>query len=143
MDQAKAIINLNEGTIQLEGPVEFVRHYLEMYAPAVKRLPTTAPRTAISGAAEQVRGRLRGTQRSCTRAIRAEIKAAFFDEPKSTQAVRDRLIDKGVVCSSSMLRITLKKATEEGKRIMSGKGRGIVYSKKAGTSEATPAAESP
>jgi hypothetical protein len=143
MDQAKAIINLNEGTIQLEGPMEFVRHYLEMYAPAVKRLPTTTSRTTTSGVAEQVRGRLRGTQRSCTRAIRAEIKAGFFDEPKSTPAVRERLIDKGVVCSSSMLRITLKKATEEGKLVISGRGRGIVYNRKAGTSEATPAAELP
>ena len=40
MDQAKAIINLNEGVIQLEGPVEFVERYLEKYAPVVKGAPT-------------------------------------------------------------------------------------------------------
>ena len=36
MDQAKAVINLNEGVIQLEGPVGFVQRYLEKYAPAKK-----------------------------------------------------------------------------------------------------------
>lgn len=37
MDQAKAIINLKEGTVQLEGPVEFVREYLDRFA--AKELP--------------------------------------------------------------------------------------------------------
>lgn len=142
MDQAKAIINVNEGTIQLEGPVEFVRHYLEIYAPAVKRLPMTAPRTATSGTAEQVPSRLRGTLRSCTRAIRAEIKAGFFDDPKSTQDVRGRLAEKGVVSSGSLLRASLKKAVEEGRLISAGRRRGLTYSMKVETSKAIPSAES-
>lgn len=142
MDQAKAIINLNEGIIQLEGPVEFVQHYLEMYAPAVKVLSPTTPRTAVSGAAKEARGRRRGGRLSCTRAIRGEIKAGFFDEPKSTQAVRKRLAERGVVCSVGMLRAGLKKAVEEGRLNTAGRRRGLVYSKKVEASEATPA-ESP
>jgi hypothetical protein len=35
MTNAKALINLTEGTIQLEGPVTFVREYLEKYSPAM------------------------------------------------------------------------------------------------------------
>lgn len=142
MDQAKAIINLNEGIIQLEGPVEFVQHYLEMYAPAVKGLPPTAPRTAVSGAAKEARGRRRGGRFSCTRAIRGEIKAGFFDEPKSTQAVREWLAERGVVCSIGMLRAGLKKAVEEGRLNTAGRRRGLVYSRKAETSASAPAPES-
>lgn len=143
MDQAKAIINLHEGIIQLEGPVEFVQRYLEMYAPAVKGLPPTAPRTAVSGTAKEARGKRRGGRLSCTRAIRAETKAGFFDEPKSTQAVRERLAERGVVCSRSLLRAGLKRAVEEGRLSTAGRGRGLVYSRKVETSEATPAAASP
>ena len=98
MDQAKAIINLNEGIIQLEGPVEFVQCYLERYAPAMKGVSTPAPLT--DGAAKQTRtrGRGRGGRASCARAIRAEIKTGFFDEAKSTKAVRERLTEKGISC---------------------------------------------
>ena len=143
MDQAKAIINLNEGIIQLEGPVEFVQLYLERYAPAVKGLPPTAPRTAVSEAAKEARGRKRGGRLSRTRAIRGEIKAGFFDEPKSTQAVRERFAERGVVCSRGLLRAGLKKAIQEGRLSTAGRGRGLVYSRKVETSEATPSAESP
>jgi hypothetical protein len=131
MDQAKAIINLNEGIIQLEGPVEFVQRYLEKYAPDMKGLSTSESQAGTSRRRVEARGRPRGGQRSCTRVIRAEIKAGFFDEPRSTQAARERLTDKGVVCSSSVLRTSLRKAVEEGKLSTTGRGRGLVYSRKA------------
>ena len=130
MDQAKAVININEGVIQLEGPVEFVRHYLEKYAPAMKALSTLEPQASSSGQVE-ARGRPRRGQRSCTRAIRAEIKAGFFDKPRATQAVRERLTEKGVVCSVGVLRVSLRKAVEEGRLETTGRGRGLVYSRKA------------
>jgi hypothetical protein len=134
MDQAKAIINLNEGIIELEGPVEFVRHYLEMYAPAVKRPLPASSQTAVSGVAKKARGRRKGSQRSCTRAIRGEIKAGFFDEARSTQVIRERLAERGVVCSTGVLRSGLKKAVADGRLVTAGRRRGLVYSKKAETS---------
>ena len=48
MDQAKAVINLNEGIIQLEGPVEFVRRYLEKYAPATKVFSAPESQASVS-----------------------------------------------------------------------------------------------
>ena len=135
MDQAKAIINLNEGIIQLEGPVGFVERYLERYGSAIKGLPAVEPQAVAPKRAPRTRGRARGDQRSCTRAIRAEIKARFFDEPKSTRAVRERLTEKGVSCSSGVLRISLRKAVEEGRLGTAGRGRGLVYSRKAEVGE--------
>jgi hypothetical protein len=35
MDEARVVINLKEGIIELEGPVDFVRHYLDMYQSAI------------------------------------------------------------------------------------------------------------
>ena len=143
MDQAKAVINLNEGVIQLEGPVEFVQRYLEKYAPAIKGLPPAEPQAGTEGKAVRSQGRPRGGQRSCTRAIRAEIKSGFFDEPKRSGAVRERLAEKGVACSIGLLRASLRKAVEEGRLGTTGKGRGLVYSRKAEGGEVVPPVELP
>ena len=51
MDQARAVINLNEDVIQLEGPVEFVQRYLERYAPAIKGF--TAPEAEVAASARR------------------------------------------------------------------------------------------
>jgi hypothetical protein len=140
MDQAKAVINLNEGIIQLEGPVEFVQRYLEKYAPAVKAAPVAKVEAVAPAKQAKPRAKRRGGQRSCTRAIRAEIKAGFFDEPRSGRAVGDRLAEKGVTCSVGMLRTSLKKAVAEQRLVVAGRGRGVSYSRKTASSEVTPEA---
>jgi len=143
MDQAKAIINLHEGIIQLEGPVEFVQRYLEMYAPAVKGAPTPGPQTQAPGKKAKAGGRSRGGRGSCARAVRAEIKAGFFDEPRTTKAVRERLAEKGIVCSSGALRATLKETVDKGRLQTSGRGRGIAYGRNLEMAGSTPPAEPP
>ena len=143
MDQAKAVINLKEGIIQLEGPVEFVERYLEKYASAIGGLPSPESRVGTPGKRVEVTARPRGRQRSCTRAIRAEIKAGFFDEPRATKSVRERLTEKGVACSSGLLRASLRKAVEEGRLGTTGRGRGLVYSRKAEGGGVVPPVELP
>ena len=141
MDQARAVININEGVIELEGPVEFVRLYLEKYAPAIKVISTSTSEAGSPGKQSATRRRPKGGRRSCTRAIRAEIKAGFFDKPRSTQAVRERLNEKGVACSIGTLRTSLKKAVEEERLVTAGRGRGLVYSRKAEEGEVVPPVE--
>lgn len=143
MDQAKAVINLNEGVIQLEGPVDFVQRYLEKYALAVRGPATREPQAGISGRRVEARGGRRGRQRSCTRAIRAEIKAGFFDRPRASKAVRERLTEKGVTCSIGGVRTSLKKAVEEGRLGTTGRRRGLVYIRKAEGGKVMPPVESP
>ena len=142
MDQAKAVINLSEGVIQLEGPVEFVQRYLEKYAPTMKGATIAGPQAKTSAKETKALGRPRGGQRSCTRAIRAEIKAGFFDEPKATRAIRERLVEKGVACSIGLLRASLRKAVEEGRLGTAGRRRGLVYSRKAERGGVTQPVES-
>jgi hypothetical protein len=130
MDQARVVIDLSEGIIELEGPVEFVRQYLERYAPAA----TTADapegkKVAKRKAGGKVGGRV--TQRACTRAINAEVKAGFFERPRSAKLLKERLVEKGVTCSVGTLRKSLKKAVDQGQLETSGRGRGLVYRYKA------------
>ena len=129
MDQAKAVIKLNEGIIELEGPVEFVERYLERYGSAIKGLPAVEPQRAGPPRDVRARGKARGGQRSCTRAIRAEIKAGFFDKPRSTRSLKERLTEKGVTCSTGLLRTSLKKIVDEARLSPAGKGRARVYSR--------------
>ena len=142
MDQAKAVINLNEGIIELEGPVEFVERYLERYGSAIKGLPAMEPKRASPPRGVKARGKARGGQRSCARAIRAEIKAGFFDESRSTRAVKERLTEKRVSCSSGLLRTSLKKIVDEGRLSPAGKGRARVYNRTGEQSVALPPTES-
>ena len=132
MDQAKAIINIKEGLVELEGPVGFVERYLERYAPAAKVSPFSQPETAAPAESDtEIPKRARGSQRSCTRAIRAEVKAGFFDQPRSTRLVRERLSEKGAACSIAVLRSSLRRAVKEGRLETTGRARGLVYSRKA------------
>ena len=142
MDQAKAVINLNEGIIELEGPVEFVERYLERYEAAIRGLPVAEPQHAGPPRTVKARGKARGGQRSCTRAIRAEVKAGFFDEPRSTRVVKERLTEKGVSCSSGLLRTSLKKIVDEGRLSPTGRGRARVYNRTGEQSVALIPAES-
>jgi len=141
MDQAKAVIKLNEGIIELEGPIEFVERYLERYGAAIRGLPVAEPQHAGPPRTVKARGKARGGQRSCTRAIRAEIKAGFFDAPKSNRAVKERLTEKGVSCSSGLLRTSLKKVVGEGRLSPTGRGRARLYSRTGEQSAALPPAE--
>ena len=143
MDQAKAVINLNEGIIQLEGPVEFVRRYLEKYAPVIKGISTPAHPAGRAAKQTKTTGRRRGGRVSCARAIRAGIKAGFFDEPKPTKAVRGWLTEKGISCSSGVLRTSLREAVQGGRLQTSGRGRGITYRRNFKTAGTTAPSEPP
>jgi hypothetical protein len=163
MTQAKAIINLQTGTIELEGPVEFVRAYLERYAPLMsdQQAPDSRKPRAITprGKVAKDKGvkkrivkgkparqkkikpvkiltRGKRGQNSCARIINNEIDAGFFDKPVSITAVSDRMREAGFSCSKAMLRGSLKKAIAQGTIESTGKGRGMVYMKKETGNEA-------
>ena len=73
MAEARVVIDLKEGVIELEGPVDFVRHYLEIDQPTLKRLP----REAAAGQEKPKRSSRRGSVAKakrvyCTEAIQNE-----------------------------------------------------------------------
>jgi len=116
MDQAKAVINLKEGVIHLEGPVEFVRRYLDIYRSAPRGLEGTRETASVAtGRRRAARGRGRRAKRlSCAGAIREEVKAGFFDEPRSTQEIKQQLTEKGITCTDNSVRVTLKRLSGTG-----------------------------
>jgi len=97
MDEAKVVINLKEGIIELQGPVEFVRHYLDMYQPAIKGLESLPQQATVTLEKAKALPRKRKPTPAakvkrerpvpCTRAIRSDLEAGFFDEPRSTSDI--------------------------------------------------------
>jgi len=136
MDQAKATINLKEGTIQLEGPVEFVRHYLNAYQSVITGQGAAPAAVAAPSAPAIVeaprRGRRKGRRGlSCGRVLNEEIDSGFFKDFRSVGEVKDLLVDRGVTCSDNMIRISLRKLAGQGHLDRQKEGRTARYRHKA------------
>ena len=130
MAEARVVIDLKEGVIELEGPVDFVRHYLEMYQPTLKRLP----REAVAGQEKPKRSSSRRSAAkakrvSCTAAIQNEIEAGFFKDPCSISDIKQRLSESGFDFKDNNIRNSLKRLITTGMLSAGGKGRRLTYSK--------------
>jgi hypothetical protein len=137
MAEAKVVINLKEGIIDLQGPVDFVRHYLDMYQPAIKGLQSSAEPVAESQEKAKRLPRKRKVMPaakgkrarpiSCTRAIRNDLEAGFFDEPRSTSDIKRRLTEAGSSFSDGNVRNSLKRLSKSGALGTTGRGGTLRY----------------
>jgi hypothetical protein len=137
-EEAKVVIDLKEGIIELQGPVEFVRHYLEIYQPSIRGLQI-APQKVAAGPEKSKRSpRRRSTKPaktakakrvSCMAAIRNDLEAGFFDEPRSTGDVKKHLKEAGFEFSDGNVRNSLKRLTNTGALNANGKGGTLTYSR--------------
>jgi hypothetical protein len=135
MEEARVVIDLKEGIIELQGPVDFVRYYLEKYQRSMKGLQVS-PGRAVAGlekTARSTRGRpkksARGKRVSCTAAIRNEIKTGFFDGPRSTGDVKQRLKEASFEFNDGNVRNSLKRLVASGALSADGKGGSLTYMK--------------
>ncbi len=142
MDEAKVVINIKEGIIEMEGPADFVRYCLDTYQPAIKGLlgmpqdiagrPEKAgPLPEVSKAAAVTRGRRR-KRVSVMGAIRSDLDAGFFDEPRSTGEIKRRLGDAGITFTDSGVRANLRRLTMVGSLDAVRKGRSVRFRRRAG-----------
>ena len=141
MDEAKVIINLKEGIIELQGPVDFVRHYLDTYQPAIKGLQSLPKEAAVSPEKTKAvprkrktapAARAKKTERiSYTGAIRSDLKAGFFNEPRSTGEVKQRLSEAGLAFTDNGVRASLRRLSQAGSVDIVRKGRSVRYQRRA------------
>ena len=141
MDEARVVINLKEGIVELQGPVDFVRHYLDMYRPAIKGLQglpqdvgvksekgRSLPRKRKVAAATEAG---KGKRGSCIGAIRSDMEAGFFDKPRSTGEIERRLSEAGVTFTENGLRANLRRLSLTGLLDTVRKGRSVRYQRRA------------
>jgi len=140
MDEARVVINLKEGIIELQGPVDFVRHYLDTYQPAIKGLQSLPKDVAVSPEKAKALPRKRkaapGTKAekrkraSCTGTIRSDLEAGFFDEPRSTGEVKQRLSEAGFTFTDNGVRASLSRLSLAGLLDTARKGRSVRYQRR-------------
>ncbi len=137
MDEARVVMNLKEGIIELQGPVDFVRHYLDTYQLTIKGLQNLPKDIAVSEQKAKASPRKRkevprskaGETKRATGAgaIRGYLQEGFFDEPRSTREVKQRLNDAGLARTSNAIRITLEKLSVAGLLDRVTKGRSVRF----------------
>jgi hypothetical protein len=64
---------------------------------------------------------------SCTRAIRNDLEAGFFDEPRSTSDIKRRLSEAGFNFTDSNVRNSLKRLAKSGALGAAGRGGTLRY----------------
>ncbi len=139
MDEARVVINIKEGVIELQGPVDFVRHYLDAYQSAITGLQGSAQDIAVSPEKAKATPRKRkkeasvvakagkGTRGGCMGTIRSYLESGFFDEPHSTGEIKQRLSDTGITCTDSAMSTSLRRLAKSGSLVTTGRGRGVRY----------------
>ena len=138
MDEARAVINLKEGIIELQGPVEFVRHYLNTYQSAIAQLQgldiAAGPknerplsRKGKEAPATKVGKGKRGSSAVAIRRFRRYMKAGFFDEPRAIGDIRGRLNEEGITFTDNVIRAGLRNLSDGGALERVGRAKATHY----------------
>jgi len=140
MEDAKVVINLKEGIIQMEGPADFVQRCLDMYGPGIRGLlglPQDAPvSTEKAGDAAQERRATaaakprRGRQATVMATIRDDLEAGFFDKPRSIAEIKRQLSDTGLTFTDGGVRANLRKLTLDGLLDAAKKGHSVRFQRR-------------
>ena len=140
MDEARVVINLKDGIVELQGPPDFVRHCVDMYQPAIQGLlglPSEAAakpeksnpisrERRVPAAARARKEKLN----SCMGVIRSDLEAGFLDEPRATGEIKERLSEAGIAVTDSGVRANLRKLSAAGWLGTVRKGRSISYQRR-------------
>ena len=140
MDEARVVINLKEGIVELQGPADFVQHCLDMYGPAIRGLlglpgeaATKPEKTKPLPRERKVRTVARarkGKPTSCMGGIRSDLKAGFFDKPRSIGEIKQRLSEAGITVTDGGVRANLRKLTLDGLLDAVKKGRSVRFQRR-------------
>ncbi|MFU8796677.1 MAG: hypothetical protein ACNA7X_05230 [Dehalococcoidia bacterium] len=139
MEDAKVVINLKEGIIEMEGPADFVKQCLDMYGPGIRRLlglpqDTAAAPEKAGGVPRKRKAAVarprRGRRATVMATMREDLEVGFFDKPRSTAEIKQRLSDAGLTFTDTGVRANLRKLTQDGVLDAVKKGRSVSFKRR-------------
>jgi hypothetical protein len=131
MTVARVFIDLKEGVIELEGPIEFVKKYMAKYAPGGGSAETVVEKPVIKrgpGRPRKAGKPVRKKKVSCDKIVAELSGAGFFGQSRGFGAIKAEITNVEPGCSDNKIRKALKNAIAAGKLTSSGAGRGMRYS---------------
>jgi len=132
MDAVKAVINLKEGVIELEGPQEFVEKYLNLYRPDASKWQTALSEKGEVKTKEEAPKRARArkpkTGPACVDKVRELIGTGYFQEPKAAADIRNYLKEeKGLIYKANEISANLSNLFNTGELLRQKKGKVFEY----------------
>ena len=128
MEMVKAVINLKEGVIELEGPREFVEKYLELYRPNAGRWQAALSAKGEVKTKEEAPKRPRIVKPrkglTCAEKILELRSEGYFKEPRARAEVQQYLKEKkGLIYKANEVAANLKNLFSRGdlQRLTEGK----------------------
>ena len=133
MDTVKAVINLKEGVLELEGPQEFVEKYLDQYKQLITSLPTAPKTSKTADTAEKEKDktpkRKLGTRAgpTSTQKVQELLNEGYFKQPKTRTDVQSEILNRGVRFESKEVSAALINSFKGGKLKRTGTGTKAQY----------------
>lgn len=130
MTEARVFIDLKEGVIELEGPIEFVEKYMAKYAPGSAAVETVREKPAVKrgpGRPPKAGKPVRKKKVSCDKIVTDLTGEGFFGQARGFGAIKSAMTSVEPGCSDNKIRKALKNAIAAGKLAASGAGRGMKY----------------
>jgi vacuolar-type H+-ATPase subunit E/Vma4 len=133
MDITKAVINVKEGIIELEGSQEFVEKYLNEYKQIITNLQTaskiekTQRKVEKSTDKTQKKRTRTKTGPSCTQKVQELLDEGFFREPRDRSEVQQEILNRGLRFQSKEVSATLINAFNASKLKRTGAGKNAKY----------------
>jgi len=140
MEDAKVVINLKEGIIEIEGPADFVKHCLDMYKDGIGKVLGLPQDTAAASEKASVVPQKRNaavakppTRKRATvmATMRDDLEAGFFDRPRSTAEIKQRVSEAGLTFTDTGVRANLRKLTQDGLLDAVKKGRSVRFKRRS------------
>lgn len=129
----KVVINLKEGTLQLEGPQEFVEKYLDQYKQLIISLPTAPKTSKTADTAEKEKDKTlkrkprTRTGPTCTQKVQELLDEGYFKQPKTRADVQSEILNRGVRFESKEVSAVLINFFKGGKLKRTGTGTKAQY----------------
>jgi hypothetical protein len=128
--EARVFIDLKEGIIELEGPIEFVEKYMAKYAPGGAAAEPNVEKSVVKrgpGRPPKAGKPVRKKKVSCDKLVADMLSSDFFGQARGFGAIKAEIISVEPSCSDNKIRKALKNAIAGGKLSANGAGRGMKY----------------